>query len=150
MKYACLVYHDDATRPGARPDDELAAIVADCGAWLERLRKDGHHVFSAGLQCAGSAMTVRHHGGTLAVTDGPFAETKEHLGGLIVVEARDLNEALRLASTFPPGAGTIEVRPVMDPHADLPDPADRRLAAALRSRARTQPGVVGLVNGCAT
>jgi hypothetical protein len=114
---------------------ELTAIVAECQdavAWGEELKKGGHHVFSAGLQSVGTAKTVRNRNGKLSITDGPFAETKECLGGFTIIEARDLNEALQLVSKFPARLTSVEVRPVMDPNAELTDPGDRRIAAALR------------------
>jgi hypothetical protein len=132
MKYACLVYHE---QKGAVSEAELAAIVAECQdavAWSEELKKSGHHVFSAGLQSVGTARTVRNRNGKLSITDGPFAETKECLGGFTIIEARDLNEALQLVSKFPARLTSVEVRPVMDPNAELTDPGDRRIAAALR------------------
>jgi hypothetical protein len=132
MKYICLVYHDekqlDALSPG-----ELEALVGECGAWVEDLQKGGHHVFSAGLQCVRTAATLRRRNGTLATTDGPFAETKEFLGGFTIIDARDLNEAIQLASKLPAvGIGSIEVRPVLEPDAELTDPLDRKLGAAIR------------------
>ena len=102
MKYACLVYHEEK-RLHALCEEELAAIVGECGAWVEDLEKGGHHVFSAGLQSIRTATTVRNWNGQLAMTDGPFAETKEFLGGFTIIEARDLNEALHLVSSFPAG-----------------------------------------------
>jgi len=72
-------------------------------------------------------------GGKLSVTDGPFAETKEQFGGFTVIEARDLNEAIQLASKMPSARlGSVEVRPAMDLEAELTDPQDRKAAAAIR------------------
>src|SRR5437763_4415814 len=92
MKYLCMVYQDPATI-AALPEEELAKVVADVGAWIGELEKGGHHVFSMGLQSPSTATTVRERGGKLSITDGPFAETKEQFGGFTVIEARDLNEA---------------------------------------------------------
>ena len=134
MKHACLVYHDASKVADLSDAEQLAAIVAACesaGAWRAELEKGGHHVFSAGLQSVRTATTVRKNGGKLTMTDGPFAETKEFLGGFTIVEARDLNEALQLASKFASPLVTIEVRPVLDANAELTDPFDRKIAAAI-------------------
>jgi hypothetical protein len=132
MKYICLVYHEEK-KLAALSAEELAGLVRECGAWVEDLAKSGHHVFSAGLQCVRTATTLRKRNGNLAMTDGPFAETKEFLGGFTIIEARDLNEALQVASKLPAvRLGSIEVRPVLDPDADLSDPLDRKIGAAIR------------------
>src|SRR5438445_7478279 len=102
MKYACLVYIEDK-KPDALSETELTAIVAECGAaaaWDAELKAGGHYVFSAGLQSVRTAMTVRNRNGSRTMTDGPFAETKEFLGGFTILEARDMNEALHLVSKF--------------------------------------------------
>jgi hypothetical protein len=76
---------------------------------------------------------IRHQNGDALVTDGPFVESKEVLGGFTLIEARDLNEAIQLASKFPDvHLGSILVRPVLDPDAELSSPLDRRIGAALR------------------
>src|SRR4051794_19641418 len=115
MKYACLVYLDPANA-AAITDADMDKIVAEVGAWVDDLEKNGKHVFSAGLQATSTATTLRKRNGEIAVTDGPFMETKEILGGLTILEARDLNEALlhgmKLAECC---GGTVEVRPEMDP-----------------------------------
>ena len=78
------------------------------------LRKSGHYIASDGLQPVRMAMTVRIHNGKVSTTDGPFAETKEQLGGFMLIEARDLNDAIQVASRIPSAKlGSIEVRPVM-------------------------------------
>jgi hypothetical protein len=137
MKYACLVYHDATPVAGPSEAEQLAAIVAACeaaAAWKAELQKGGHHVFSAGLQSVSTATTVRHCNGKLSLTDGPFAETKEVLGGFTIIEARDLNEALRLASKFASALVTVEVRPLLDAGAALTDPLDQKIAAARRQQ----------------
>ena len=138
MKFACLVYHEQKE---AISDAELAAIVEECqdaAAWNEAMRKGEHHVFTAGLQSVGTAKTVRNRNGRVCITDGPFAETKEALGGLTIIEARDLNEALELVSKFPARLTSVEVRPLMDPTAELTDPGDRMVVAAVQ-RERAAP-----------
>jgi hypothetical protein len=132
MKFACLVYHE---QNDAVSDADLPAIVAECQdavAWNEELKKRGHHVFTAGLQSVSTAKTVRNRSGTASITDGPFAETKECLGGFTIIEAKDLNEALELVSKFPARLTSVEVRPVMDANAELTDPGDLKVAAALQ------------------
>jgi hypothetical protein len=79
---------------------------------------------------------VRNRNGKLCVTDGPFAETRECLGGFTFIDARDLSEALQFVSKFPARLTSVEVRPVMDPNAELTDPADQKIATALRTAAR--------------
>jgi hypothetical protein len=134
MKYACLVYHDATKIAGLPEDEQLAAIIAECkaaDAWRGALKKGGHFVFAAGLQSVRTATTVRKCDGKLSMTDGPFAETKEFLGGFTIIETRDLNEALQLASKFASPLVTVEVRPVVDANAQLTDPLDQKIASAM-------------------
>ena len=110
MKYLCLIYHDEA-KIEALPQSEFDAIMNDVFEYREELRSGGHYVLSSPLQATRDAMTVRVRSGNVTVTDGPFAETREQLGGFYLIEARDLNEAIRLASKMPPARfGSIEVR----------------------------------------
>jgi len=110
MKYLCLVYHAEAAIE-ALPEEERAALTADVLAYREELRRGNHYVASSPLEPVRSAATVRVRQGHVAVTDGPFAETREQLGGFYLIEARDLNEAIRLAARMPPArVGSIEVR----------------------------------------
>lgn len=105
MKYLCLVYLDEK-RLGELPDE-------DCVEFDTAIRKSGHCVASEALESVQTATTVRVRDGRTSVTDGPFAETKEQLAGFYMIEARDLNEAVRIASGIPPArVGSIEVRPV--------------------------------------
>jgi hypothetical protein len=114
MKYLCLVYHEEETIE-ALPQDEYDAIVDDVLAYREELRQSGHYITSSPLQPVAMAMTIRVRNGTVSITDAPFAETKEQLGGFYLIEARDLNEAIRLAARMPPARlGSIEVRPLKD------------------------------------
>ena len=115
MKYLCLVYHDE-TKVAAMPASEYASIMRDVLAYREELRLRGHYIASSPLQPVRTAATIRVREGKASITDGPFAETKEQLGGFYLIEARDLNEALRLASEMPPARiGSIEVR-ALDEH----------------------------------
>jgi hypothetical protein len=139
MKFACLVYHE---QKDAVSEADLAAIVAECedaAAWNEELRKGGHHVLTAGLQSVRTAKTVRNRNGRPCITDGPFAETRECLGGLTIIEARDLNEALELVSKFPARLTSVEVRPIMEPGAELTDPGDRMVVAAVQRASQPRP-----------
>jgi hypothetical protein len=122
MRFLCLVYYEEE-KLAALSQPEMDSLVGACIGWVEELEKGGHHILSAGLQSVRSAATVRIRNGKLSTTDGPFAETKEQLGGFIVIEARDLNEAIRLASKIPPARlGCIEVRPIqeLEPRRDQP------------------------------
>jgi len=114
MKYLCLVYHIEEELE-ALPPEEYNALVADTLAHGEELRQSGHFISASVLEYVGEAATVRVRNGRASVTDGPFAETKEQLGGYILIEAEDLNEAIRLASQMPPArTGSIEIRPITD------------------------------------
>lgn len=114
MRYLCMVcYEQQALDRLTKP--EFDALVADALAYDEELRKGGHYLYSGALQSIETATTLRVRSGKMTATDGPFTETKEHLGGFIVIEARDLNEAIRLASKIPPARlGCIEVRPIQE------------------------------------
>jgi len=141
MKYIALVYQE-MTKLETVSDSELDSMIAECGGWVEELETSGRHIFSAGLQSTVSAVTLRSLTGRLSVTDGPFAETKEILGGFTVFVARDLNEAISIASNFPPVRwGSVEVRPVLDLEAVLVDPMDQRVAASIR-RSAHEPSAV--------
>jgi len=140
-QYLCLVYHDDAELEALSQGD-MDVLVADCLDWVDGLVRNGRHIYSAGLQSIRSATTLQSRNGKVSTTDGPFAETKEYLGGFTLFRARDLNEAIQLASTLPAARiGTLEVRPVLQSNADLDDPVDRKVAASLRRnhRAALQP-----------
>lgn len=105
MKYLCLVYLDEKRLPEL-PDE-------DCVEFDTGIRKSGHCLASEALQSVSTATTVRMRNGKLSITDGPFAETKEQLAGFYMIEARDLNEAIQIASKIPPArVGSIEVRPI--------------------------------------
>ncbi len=136
MKFACLVYIEDKKQETLSEAD-LAAIVAECdaaAAWDAELKKGGHYVFSAGLQSVRTATTVRNRAGRLSTTDGPFSETKEFLGGFTIIDAKDMNEAIHLVSKWQTRTLSVEIRPVMDPNAELTDPIDRMIVAAIRRK----------------
>jgi hypothetical protein len=105
MKYLCLVYLDEKRLPEL-PDE-------DCVEYDTAIRNSGHCIASEALQSIETATTVRVRNDKISVTDGPFAETKEQLAGFYMIEAKDLNEAIRIASKIPPArVGSIEVRPI--------------------------------------
>ena len=114
MKFILLVYNDDTmldTLPGGHAD----VMMRDCLAHADELRRDGRLVESQMLEDASSAKTVRIRNGRVKAVDGPFAETKEVLGGFNLIEARDMDEAVEIAAQFPwASTGCIEVRPVRD------------------------------------
>lgn len=114
MKYLCLIYYDEA-KAAALPEAEYLRIAGEALAYGAELRARGQFIASEALQPTETATTVRLRGGTVSVTDGPFAETKEQLGGFFLIEARDLNDAIRIAGKIPPlRLGCIEVRPVQE------------------------------------
>jgi hypothetical protein len=107
MKYLCLVYMEEHTL-AAVPDSE-------CMAYGESLRKSGRYIAAEALQRVDTATTVRVRNGKVTTTDGPFAETKEQLAGFYLIDAEDLDEAVRVAAQIPPArVGSIEVRPVRE------------------------------------
>jgi hypothetical protein len=109
----CLIYLDEA-RHAALPAEERKRLEHEAVAYDASLRSSGHYVASDALASAQMATTLRHADGRFSTHDGPYVETKEQLGGFVTIEARDLDEALRIAGGFP-GArfGGVEVRPVI-------------------------------------
>ena len=121
MKYLCLIY-DDEKQMAAMPRDESDAFMGEYFAFTEGIRESGHYVAGEALHPVETATTVRIRGGRVSTTDGPFAETKEQLGGFYLIEARDLNDAIQVASRIPSArTGSVEVRPVVD-FAEQPQP----------------------------
>jgi hypothetical protein len=114
MRYLCMIcYEQKALDSLSKP--EFDALVAEALAYDDELRNGAHYLYSGALQSIETASTLRIQAGKVLLTDGPFAETKEHLGGFIVIEARDHEEAIRLASKIPPvRLGCIEVRPIQE------------------------------------
>lgn len=114
MKYLVLIY-DDERLLDALPKSEADRMMAECLAYADRLRESGQLLDTKVLEPARATTTLRVRNGRLSTTDGPFAETKEQLGGFNLIEAKDLNEAIRLASGFPwARTGCIEVRPLIE------------------------------------
>lgn len=117
MKYLCLAYENEALFHDMSAGD-WEDLRKETLAYVDQLRSSGHLVLTNALKSATQSATVRVRSGRLSVTDGPFAETKEQIGGFFLIEARDLNEAIQLASRWPSARlGSIEVRPV---EAELP------------------------------
>ena len=120
MNYLCLIYGDE-TRWEQMSKPEMEKTMGEYFEFTDGIKKSGHYIGGNPLQPTRTATTVRVRNGKVATTDGPFAETKEQLGGYYLIEARDLNEALQVAARIP-GAryGSIEVRPVQEIPARIP------------------------------
>jgi len=113
MEYLCLVYLDEK-QFGGLSKSEMEVVDRDSMAYDDELRRSGHYIASRALAGVATAMTVRPRRNGLSTTDGPFVETKEHLGGIILIEARDINEALQIAGKIPVARfGGVEVRPIL-------------------------------------
>ncbi len=117
MKYLCLAYYDEK-KFETLTEADMAAIARDCAPLDEDLRQSGHLLEVGSLAASNASVSLRPRGGKVTVTDGPYAETKEQLGSYFLIEARDLNEAIQVASKHPAarinehlGWG-IEVRPI--------------------------------------
>jgi hypothetical protein len=130
MKYICLGYIEEK-KWEAMSESTRNAFMDECFAYDDELRRNGHFVGGEALQSHRNAATLRWRSGKVTVTDGPFAETKEQLGGIMVLEARDLNHAIQLMSKHPSirMGGTFEVRPSADLSALLAESERRRAKA---------------------
>ena len=114
MKYLALVYYDE-TLMERKSQQEWDTLNQECIACVEHLSTGGHFISGSPLLPTSSATTVRVRDNRVTVTDGPFAETKEQLAGFYMLEAKDLNEAIALASKIPPARyGSVEVRPARE------------------------------------
>ena len=114
MKYVCLSYLGPINWETMSEGDRKASME-EFFAYLAEMRKNGHIIGGEALQSAGTATTLRWRNGKIAITDGPYAETKEQLAGFWMVEARDLNHAIQLMSKNPAlRGGAIEIRPAQD------------------------------------
>jgi hypothetical protein len=113
MQYLLLIYRSDAEY-GRMTADDRKKLTAEYGAFTQSIIQSGHFKAGDGLQPSTTATTVRVRDGKILTTDGPFAETREQLGGYYLVEAKDLDEALGIAARIPTAkVGSIEVRPIM-------------------------------------
>ena len=116
MKYLLFCCHEEKSLD-TMPKSECEALMDETSAYCEALHKNGHLIVSEALEPVEMATTVRVRNGKLSTTDGPFAETKERIAGFFLINARDLNEAIQVASRFPSvRLGSMEVRPVMELH----------------------------------
>jgi hypothetical protein len=113
MKYLCLIY-DNEKQWVNRPKPEMDKMMADYDHFTQSIKQSGQYIAGDALQPTPTATTVRVRNGKVSTTDGPFAETKEQLGGYYLIEAKDLNDAIQVAGRIPSARdGSIEVRPVM-------------------------------------
>ena len=131
MKFVCLGYFQESAWE-ARPKEEQDAVMEECFSYDDVLRKEGHWLDGgAALQVSSSARTLRWKNGKVVVTDGPYAETKEVLGGLGLLEARDMKHAVELISKHPGvRVGPFEIRPVDEKFTALMEERWRRLEKA--------------------
>lgn len=120
MRFACLIWLDGKAL-GALPKPESEALDRECLGYDEDLERKEQLVLAQALQPPEGGVTVRVRNGKVSATDGPFAETKEQIGGLVLLDARDLDEAIQLAARSPLARlGAVEVRPVLEPSARWP------------------------------
>jgi hypothetical protein len=114
MRYLCLIYENEKAWETV-PAAESEAIMNEYFQFTDDIRKKGKYIAGEALQPTASSTTVRVRNGKVSTTDGPFAETKEQLGGFYLIEATDLNDAIQVASRIPSARfGSIEIRPVVD------------------------------------
>ena len=114
MKFLCMAYEEEH-KLNALAKSEWEVLRAETLTYVDELKKNGYLITAEPLQSVRTAATVRVRNGKVAITDGPFAETKETLGGFFLINARDLNEAIQVASKWPSARlGSIEVRPIED------------------------------------
>src|ERR1700730_9119765 len=145
MKYICLGYMEP-DKFETMSESERNALLDDIFNYDDALRRHGHYIGEEPLQSAKTATTLRWNNGKVSVTDGPYAETKEQLGGILVLEARDLNHAIQLVSELPglkAGLGPIEIRPAAD--ADLSEM--KRASEQRRAKTEGQPARPKTVTG---
>lgn len=127
MKYICLGYMDEE-RWALMSDGERNAFIDHCFSYDDELRQNGHFIGGEALQGAETATMIRDLDGRISITDGPFAETKEQIGGIMILEAPDLDTAIRLMSHHPSVrmGGSWEVRPAADLTAMVAESEKRR------------------------
>jgi hypothetical protein len=114
MRYLCLIY-DEEKRRDVMSDHEARAFTGEYFAFTKAIQDSGHYLGGEALESVHTATTVRVRNGKVSTTDGPFAETKEQLGGFYLIKARDLNDAILVASRIPSARlGSIEVRPIRE------------------------------------
>ena len=129
MKFVCLGYIE-LGKLESMPESERNALMDECFAYDDVLRRDGHFTGGEALQEPRKAVTLRYREGKVLTTDGPYAETKELLGGILVLEAKDMEDAIRLMSLHPGvRAGPFEIRPAADLAGMVRDSERRRGSA---------------------
>jgi len=133
MKYICLGYYDKGKHEGMT-EDEQHAMFDECFEYDDHLRANGHFGAGEALQPPETALTLYWKNGKVATTDGPYAETKEQLGGFFVLEARDMNHAIQLMSQHPglKYASSFEIRPAADMNESIQESEQRRRKVAAR------------------
>ena len=132
MKYICLGYMDEK-KWDTMPERDRNAFIDECLAYDDVLRKNGHFIGGEALQSARNGTTLWFQNGKVSITDGPFTETKEQLGGILVLEARDLNHAIQLMSKHPGvRGGPFEIRPAADMSEMVSESESRRSAAKVQ------------------
>ena len=113
MKYLCLIYDNEAQQ-SKMTKEEGGKMMGEYRDFTQDITKSGHYLGGNPLQPTSTATTVRSRGGKVSTTDGPYAETKEQLGGYYMIETKDLNDAVQVAARIPAArTGAIEVRPIM-------------------------------------
>jgi len=114
VRYLCLIY-DDESKMGTMPKEHMEAMMSEYFAFTEGIKQSGHYVGGEALQPTQTATAVRVRNGKISTTDGPFAETKEALGGYYLIKAKDLNDAIQVAAKIPSARnGTVEIRPIQE------------------------------------
>jgi len=114
MRYLCLIYENEKSYT-TMPKEQSDSVMAEYGAFTQGIKDSGHYIGGNALQPTPSATTLRVRNGKVSTTDGPFAETKEQLGGYYLINAKDLNDAIQVASKIPSAKfGSIEVRPIQE------------------------------------
>ena len=133
MKYICLGYIE-ANKFETMSENERNAMLDECFSYDDVLRKNGHFAGGQALEGANTAATLRWKNGKVTVTDGPYAETKEQLGGILILEARDFNRAVQLMSRHPGvRAGPFEIRPLADLNQMIRESKKRRAKVKRRT-----------------
>jgi hypothetical protein len=132
MRYICLGYLEPGKFEGMT-EDERNAVFDDCFEYNDHLRANGHLVAEVSLQPPETALTLYWKNGEVVTSDGPYTETKEQLGGILILEARDLNHVIQLLSQHPGGMkyelGTNEIRPLADMSEIIKQSEQRRRSA---------------------
>jgi hypothetical protein len=124
MKFLCLSYWDEK-KFDLMSESERETFIKKCFAYDNVLRRDGHFVRLEALQSVRSAKTLRHRNGRVSITDGPYAETKEQIGGIVLLDANDLNHATELMSKHPGiRVATFEIRPLDEEATAKVNPAE--------------------------